>query len=332
MKKCLPALIALALPLLLMAGALAQMVATSQWGEVEVKGKAHKRHEHAFVKVEDRFYALGGRRIQPVDVFNPKTKTWSPASSPPMELHHFQALEWEGKILIAGAFTGKFPRETPVGRLFYYDPSSDEWSLGSEIPEERRRGSAGAFFREGKLYLVCGLTDGHRSGWVPWFDEFDFETGQWRQLPDAPRARDHFQAVLVGEKLVLAGGRRSGEGGSVFASVIPEVDVFDFATGEWTTQPSPEGDIPTARAGVSALEIDGQVVVIGGESARPEAHTEVEVLDVEKGTWESWAHLPQGRHATQPILHEGRVYLQAGSVRRGGKETNSLIACPALTP
>lgn len=295
---------------------------SGHWSIVETKGSAAKRHEHAFVKVRDKFYVLGGRRIQPVDIYDPGRKTWSQGSKPPMELHHFQALEIDGKVLIAGAFTGNYPGEIPVAALYFYDPSEDKWMKGPEIPEERRRGSSGAFLREGKLYLVCGLTDGHRSGWVPWFDEYDFKTGKWRKLPDAPRGRDHFQAALVDGKLVLAGGRRSGEGGSVFAPVVSEVDVYDFGTGKWTTLEDP---IPTPRAGTMSFGQDGQVFVIGGESGRRKAHTEVEILNLNNGQWTKGVPLDVGRHATQPVLHQGKLYLAAGSVTRGGTETNSLL-------
>lgn len=312
-----PLVVALALGVSVLVG--------GEWEKELVAGKAHKRHEHAFVKVGGRFYALGGRRIQPVDVFDPTNLTWSQASAPPLELHHFQALEREGVVVVAGAFTGKFPAETPVPHLYFYHPREDQWRQGPEIPPDRQRGSVGAFLRGDKLYLVSGLTDGHRSGWVPWFDEYDFASGAWRKLPDAPRSRDHFQAVLIGDELYLAGGRRSGQDGSVFQHVIKEVDVFDFRTGRWRTLPSPEGDIPTPRAGTSALAVAGQVVVIGGESERREAHREVEVFDPMEKAWRAWPLLPEGRHATQPILHQGKIYLQAGSVTRGGTETDSLI-------
>jgi hypothetical protein len=114
------------LPPLLLA-ALAQLPG---WKVVEPKGPPHKRHEHAFVKVAEQFYALGGRLIQPVDIFDPKSETWSMGKRPPVELHHFQALEHKGKVLVAGAFTGRFPAETPVGNFYFYDPKEDEWEQG----------------------------------------------------------------------------------------------------------------------------------------------------------------------------------------------------------
>lgn len=308
--------IALVLPLLVLG------VALAAWENVESEGAPRPRHEHAFVKVGEKFYALGGRRVQPVDIYDPATGVWTQGQRPPIELHHFQALAHEGQVLVAGAFTGKFPGETPVANLYFYDTVADAWTVGPEIPQGRRRGSAGAFIKDGKLYLVCGLTDGHRSGWVGWFDEYDFATGQWRQLPDAPRGRDHFQAVVIGDQLVLAGGRRSGEGGSVFAPVVSEVDIYDFATGEWSTV---KAGIPTPRAGTMSVALGNEVLVIGGESDRREAHKEVDALDVHTREWRSLPPMDVGRHASQPILHEGAIYLQAGSVTRGGTETDTMI-------
>lgn len=312
---------------LIVSPAAAQNRAKSEtgWAMVPTKGPPFKRHEHAFVKVGERFIALGGRRIQPVDIFDPRSQTWSMGKRPPIELHHFQALEKDGQVLVAGAFTGRYPGETPVEHLYFYDVEKDHWKQGPEIPEERRRGSAGAFLKNEKLYLVCGLTDGHRSGWVAWFDEYDFTTKKWRKLPDAPRARDHFQAVLIGNELVLAGGRRSGENGKVFAAVIEEVDIFNFSTETWETAAEP---IPNPRAGTMSLALGRDVLVIGGESTLKLAHVEVEAFNLATRKWRSLPPMPSGRHASQPILHAGSIYLQAGSTTQGGTETNSLIRVP----
>lgn len=303
----------------------AQVKLREPWEIVETVGEAHGRHESAFVKVGEKFYALGGRRIQPVDIYDSVSLSWQKGARPPVEMHHFQAVVHEGKVVIGGAFTGKFPGETPLGRLYFYDAEGDVWSKGPVIPEERRRGSAGAVMRDGKLYLISGLTDGHRSGWVRWFDEYDFQSGEWRRLPDAPRARDHFQAVLVGDQLVLAGGRRSGEGGSVFDPVVEEVDIFDFSSGKWKTAAS---GMPRPRAGTMATGYGGKVMVIGGETGRAAAFTRVDLYDPERDEWKRLRGMDVGRHASQPIVHEDHLYIAAGSVTRGGTETNSLIRVP----
>ena len=75
---------------------------TPLWQPLETINKPHARHEAAFVECDGRFYLLGGRRVQPVDIFDPATRTWSEGSRPPIEIHHFQPVVWDHQIWLAG--------------------------------------------------------------------------------------------------------------------------------------------------------------------------------------------------------------------------------------
>lgn len=198
----------------------------------------------------------------------------------------------------------------------------------------RQRGAAGVVVYDEKFYLVCGIVNGHTSGWVPWLDEFDPSTNTWRELPDAPRSRDHFQAAVVGNKLIAAGGRKSGFEGQGFEATIAEIDIYDFETQSWSTLSSPEGDIPTHRAGTAAISAGNEAIVTRGESGtQTTAHNEVEALDPEDGSWRALLSLQTGRHGTQLIYSEGKLYIAAGSGDRGGgPELNSLekVAIPGI--
>lgn len=290
------------------------------WTAVETDDEdAHERHENAFVQAGDKYYLIGGRGIKPVDVYDPQTQAWSQGAAMPIELHHFQAITYDGLILVLGAFTGPYPYETPASHIFIYDPVQDRWAVGPEIPAHRRRGAAGVAVHDDKIYLAGGIVNGHTSHWVPWLDEFDPATNTWRELPDAPRARDHFQAAVVDGKLYAAGGRRSGYNPeSGFAATVPEVDVYDFASGTWSTLP-PSGNLPTERAGTATVVVDDELLVIGGESAaQTEGHSEVEALDVRAGTWRALPPLKTGRHGTQAITNPQGLFIAGGSAQRGG--------------
>ncbi|WP_247237823.1 PKD domain-containing protein [Telluribacter sp. SYSU D00476] len=279
-------------------------------------GSPTARHESAYVQAGDRFFLLGGRNSKPVQVYDPVAKSWINAAFPPIQLHHFQAVTHEGFVYIAGAFTGSFPSETSVPNIYIYDPKANKWIVGPEIPENRRRGSAGAVVYNNKIYLIGGNTQGHKSGYVPWFDEFDPATNTWKVLPDAPHARDHFQAAIINNKLLAAGGRRSSQNtGQTFQLTVPEVDSYDFATGQWTVLPT---NIPTPRAGTASAVLDGELLIIGGESSQPTAHKETEALNPTTNTWRRLADLQQGRHATQAIVNNGSIYIVAGSGSQGG--------------
>jgi len=288
-----------------------------------VTGVVTQRHENAYVKVGNRFYLLGGRGNKPVEIFDPATGTWTKGAFPPVEMHHFQAVDYGGKVYVVGAMTGRYPTEPPLPNIYIYDPATDAWSLGPEVPADRRRGGAGAVVYNGLIYLVAGIRNGHTDGHVAWVDTFDPRTGAWQRLPDAPRPRDHFQAAVIGGKLYAAGGRRSSFAtGQTFQLTVPEVDVFDLQTKQWSTLPA-AANLPTQRAGCTAVVANGKLLIIGGESAQPLAHADVEAYDPATGRWNKLRPLTLGRHATQGILHDGKIYLAAGSRTQGATELDS---------
>ncbi|MEZ4774536.1 MAG: kelch repeat-containing protein [Bacteroidia bacterium] len=298
--------------------------AQGTWTGMSFTGAAPKaRHENAFAQAGNRFYLLGGRgsdasNVQ-VKVFNYGTNSWSNGGQHPLEMHHFQAVELNGLIYAIGVMTGPFPTETPVPDIYIYNPVSNQWVVGPTIPVSRRRGSSGAVVYNGKIYVIAGIQNGHQSGWVPWTDVYDPETNTWTELADAPHSRDHFQAVLSGSKIYVAGGRRSGSGANVFQGTVSEVDVYDIPTNTWTTLP-PASNIPTVRAGTMACLFNDHVVVIGGENdLSTNATDNVEALDLNTLTWNTWNPMNVGRHASQPIANNGRIYIAAGaSPVRGG--------------
>ncbi|CAM3430180.1 Kelch repeat-containing protein [Zobellia roscoffensis] len=275
------------------------------------------RHEAAFVRVDDKFYLLGGRGIRPVSIYDTKTQKWTEGEKPPIEMHHFQPIVFEKKIYLIAALTGKYPAETPTEHIYIYDPASDEWSKGDEIPAERRRGSTGNILHEGKVYIACGIKNGHIGDYKKWLDRYDPSTGEWEVLADAPRARDHFQAVLADGKIYAPAGRNSGiDPNSVFGGTIAEVDVYDIKNDTWQTLPN---NIPTKRAGNAAALFNDELIVVGGESTTQEkAHSEVEVLDLNTHKWHSLPAMIEGRHGSGLVYFKDDLYIASGCGNRGG--------------
>ncbi|MGI9530291.1 Kelch repeat-containing protein [Lutimonas sp.] len=289
----------------------------NQWKTLSCTGEPVARHEATFLGINDHFYLLGGRRIQPVSIYDVESNTWSQGAKPPIELHHFQGFSYDGDVYVAGAFTGEFPYEKPVKDIYKYDVETDAWSIAFGMPEGRERGAGGSVIFKDKLYVVGGLINGHWDGHVTWFDVYDFATKQWSELPDIPRYRDHFNAVIVNDKMYLVAGRiSSGKTEEFFELTENKIDVFDFRTAEWTTL---ETTLPTGRAGNAAIAIDDELIIAGGESsAQVKAHNEVEALNVLTGEWTDYPSLINGRHGTQLIYYKGSLYIASGCGNRGG--------------
>lgn len=289
------------------------------WETVMANGKPTARHEAGLVAYKDKILLMGGRRINPTDVFDTQTNTWTAQSPTPIELHHFQPIVVEDTIFLVGAMTGKWPNEKPLERIIKYYPEEDQYEYGHEIPEHRRRGGAGVVYHNGKIYIVGGITNGHVDGYKPWLDEYDPKTGKWNVLADAPNARDHFQAVVVNDKLyVFAGRRTSKRTDQDMALTNSYGNVYDFLTDQWE-KVTHNLAIPTQRAGNAAFAWKNEIVIGGGESLAHEvAHDEVEAYNSETKTWRNWPSLQEGRHGSGFAIVDGYVYTASGSGNRGG--------------
>lgn len=299
-------------------------VNAAEWEILDPEGRPHARHEAAFVECDGKFYLLGGRRIQPVDIYDPETNTWSVGKAPPIEIHHFQPVVWGNRIILAGAMTGQYPKETALPRFLIYDPGMDTWTHGAEIPEDRRRGGAGTVIADGVLYMVAGIINGHWDGHVSWLDAFDLKTGKWTQLSDAPHLRDHFQAGVLDGKIYAGGGRRSSaKTKETFSLVEPALDIYDIAEGTWSTAATP---LPNPRAGTFSLAHDGRYIVAGGESHEQKlAYNNVDAYEPALAKWVALPSFERGRHGAGIILYDHSLWTCGGSGNRGGSpELDSL--------
>jgi len=287
----------------------------------EVGSCSDGRHEASYVQLGDKFYLLGGRENNGrVNIYDPVTDIWTVGATPSMELHHFQAVEYYGLMIIAGAMSDGFPRERSVEEIMIYDPLLDEFIVGPSIPDGRARGGAGCTIYNDEIYLVSGTTSGHRSGGhQTWVDKYNPETDTWTVLSDALRARDHFQVEVIDGKIYAVAGRQSGADG-IFLATLAELDVYDVATDSWTDL---EKDIPTQRAGNTVAVLNNELLVIGGEREDGDANSEVEAFNPTTETWRTLSPLLTGRHGTQAIVNNENIWLASGSPVRGGSRVQS---------
>ncbi len=290
-----------------------------QWQAVKAIGQPTARHEASFLEHQGLFYLIGGRRINPVDVFDPKNNTWVAKSNTPLEIHHFQAVSHDDAIYIVGAMTGSYPNETPLANVIAYYPKKNEFKTLHEIPKERRRGGAGAVVYNGKIYIVGGIKNGHVDGYVPWLDVYDPVTGDWEALPDADFARDHVQAAVLDNKLYVFGGRTSRQRtGQTFELLVKHGEIYDFDQKEWLI-PTQKQALPTLRAGHMMMAWGDEIIVVGGEShVQKSSHFEVDAFNTVSQVWRRWPNPINARHGTGLAIHNGYVYVASGSANSGG--------------
>ncbi|CAN8077276.1 unnamed protein product [Agarophyton chilense] len=324
-------------------------LAALSWNKVSVSGSYPGRGETALSLCGgDKICLLGGRGANRVHILNTQTRQWQPAKSNSLEMHHFQAFQGPDKcVWVAGAWTGAFPAESTVDSIWRYCPDTDQWHKDVDI--DRPRGSGGAFFYNGKVYLVTGNVGGHREGAkvVPWFDSYDPATGKWERLPDMPNPRDHCNAVVKDNKVYVTGGRRStSDFPEFFDDTVAEVDVYDFASRKWSTLTG----FSRPRGGTASAVLDGAIYIMGGEGDN-RAWTEVDVLN--GASFQPGPSLPEPRHGTGIVSCNGAVWIAGGErvigsgspatstyalydgdevpVCRSGSESSATTAAPTVT-
>ncbi|MCH6236796.1 LamG-like jellyroll fold domain-containing protein [Cognataquiflexum rubidum] len=297
-----------------------------------------ERHEASFVQAGESFYVMGGREnSKTIDVYDYHQDSWRALSGvAPVSFNHFQATEYKGYIWVIGAFEDNlFPNEKPATHIWMFDPVTEQYIQGPKIPDgledpndpakDRRRGSAGLVVYKDKFYLIGGNKLGHNGQYVNYFDEFDPATGSWSIMPDAPRPRDHFHAAVIGDKIYVASGRLSGGLGGTFGPVIPEVDVYDFVTGTWSTLPNTL-NLPTPRAAAVVANFKNKLLIAGGEIpgvGNELASNITEIFDPQTQTWSAGPNLNFRRHGTQGIVSGEGLFVAGGSPNRGsGRQRN----------
>ncbi len=296
---------------------------SDKWIDLDEDENYTARHECSFVQAGDKFIMFGGREsAQKLDIYDYNTNRWSTGGQAPKEFNHFQATFYKGFVWVIGSYKNNaFPHEAPEENIWLYHPPTETWIKGPEIPEKRRRGGAGLVVYEDKFYLVAGSTNGHDGGYVDYFDVYDPKANTWTELENAPRARDHFHAAIIGHTLYAAGGRLSGGEGGVFAPTIDIVDTYNFETKTWS---SLEAKLPTPRAAAGTVVFHDELYLMGGEGELTgPAHNEVEVYKPKTGTWSKKANMIHPRHGTQSILSGNGIFIAAGSpIRGGGSQRN----------
>jgi len=248
--------------------------------------------------------------------FDLLAETWLPSGAArPFLGHHHAAEGLGGKLYLIGGLEGG-----SEGKLQIYDPGSDAWSLGADLPWAG--GSVSSAVIDGRIYAASGIV----STWtVNNLAVYAPELDAWTPLAPIPSGRNHAAAGTDGEQLYIFGGRR---GGNFTANGYDQVLVYDPAANAWDWSDAPGSalvPLPEARGGTGrAVFVDGEFYVFGGETKDdPDAdpatrvYDRVDVYDPVAHSWRSETPMRTPRHGTQPIVFQSQILIPCGGTVTG---------------
>jgi hypothetical protein len=203
-----------------------------------------------------------GKRVQSVESFDPSTHTWTtlPASADKeVGLYPRTLLLPSGKILIAGKL-----RNTST-----FNPSTNTWSLvGAFNVGERKEGGAVLLPGLTKALAVGGKTSTGVVTNTAEILDLTSPSPSWAYTAPMERARINENLVLLADGSVLAVG---GGGGTPYGNPEKSAELYDPATGTWTTMAAQTANRTYHSAAL--LLPDGRVLSSGSTNDLPEQST-----------------------------------------------------------
>ena len=266
------------------------------------------RQEMGVAAVDGKVYVVGGfdasgQAVATVEAYDPTADRWTQRASLPAPLHHVNLAAVGGRLYVVGGLTGSSFGAS--GTTLVYDPALDAWSPLASMPAGTERGASGVAVLDGRIVVAGGL----RGVSVTDASVFDPQANAWSPLQPLAVARDHLGAATAGGRVHAVTGRAGG----VLKGAL---EVLDASSGTWSRR----ADIPTPRGGVAAAELQGRLVVLGGEGngADPAGiFHQTESYDPSTDTWRADFPMQTGRHGIGAAVIGNRLFVPGGATHEG---------------
>jgi len=234
---------------------------------------------------------------------------WSEVAPCPVPRFEASGVVVDGELWVMGGFLSSMLDVTK--RIDIYDPSSNQWRLGPELPGAETHGGLASVGRD---FLLVGGFEGNvlnrttTAGVWRWMAE----GAAWKPGPDLPTPRAAVFAALIGTKLHAAGGLAPD--GNTDAG---EHLVWDLSGSPvWTAAPP----LPNPRNHGGGAASGGKFFAVSGRHGWDEVAGDDPALDafdpVSNG-WSPRAPMPVSRSeigAATISMSDGRLLIVGGSV------------------
>lgn len=270
-----------------------------------------RREEGGSAALNGKLYVFGGfydSTFNPtgrVDAYDPSTNTWSQKRSMTEAITHAPTLVIDNEAWMFGGYVGLSPG--PATRHVYiYNPVSNAWRRGPDLPTER--GAAGAAMVGRTVYLFGGR-DRDRLADQSTVYSLNLDTGVWSTRASLPNPRNHVAAAAVDGFVYAIGGQINQ---APLNYDVSDVHRYNPATDTWTRVASLPIDV--SHQGASTFVYNGQIVVAGGEVAHNVSTGAVLAYRPSTNQWRPLGDLPAARRSPQAAIIGGRIYLAGGAL------------------
>ena len=234
----------------------------------------------------------------------PGSLAWEPIADTPTPRQQAAGAVVDGKAWVVGGLEGA-DAATATRRVEAYDPVSETWSDGPDLPVPLHHAVARNY--HGELVVIGGWTpEGADLTGITSDKVFVLRGTEWEALPPLKHARAAAAAAVVGGELVVVGGQDpDGE-------LVAETEIFD---GERWTDVAP---IPTPREHLAAASDGKYLYAVGGRELSSAENTgALERYDPARDTWTTLPEMPTPEGSFDAAISRGRLITVGGEQPTG---------------
>jgi N-acetylneuraminic acid mutarotase len=227
----------------------------------------------------------------------PPAAAWVSRHASLKAVQQLNATVLNGQIWVAGGLTTS-TKATAATQV--YDPAKDAWHAGPSLPEAVDHAMLVTY--RNQVVLIGGFVSrggaSVASSQVLVFDDSD---GHWQKLSSLRHARAAGAAAVVGDKIVVVGGRTEQQ------QLVGQTEIFDGKA--WHDGK----DIPVPGDHLTAASDRSYLYAVGGRKFVPGNNTNV-VQRYEPATdrWTSLAALPERISGAGAAIVNGRLLVVSG--------------------
>jgi streptogramin lyase len=277
---------------------------TNSWASTGSMAEARRFHT-ATLLASGMVLVVGGQspasaELDSAELYDPGTGLWTSVGSLIVGRHGHTAtlLPSSGQVLVAGGINAG-----DLSSAELYSPGTTLWTTTGSMATARRGHTATLSTTDGSVVLVAGGFSGSTA--LGTSETYFPGSGTWGPAGTMTNPRGgHIAALLADGYVLVAGGGPAG-------SPIASAEIWNPNEGAWTTT----GSLANARTnGVTADVLsNGNVLVVGGQSATENAISSAEIYEPLAGTWSPTSSLGTARSgASQTTLYDGSVLVAGG--------------------
>lgn len=249
-------------------------------------------------------YSIGGGigagpdgAIDKLIAYDPASDTYTELASVPGFPDGYRAygaaVNVNGLVYVFGGISGG---QTVTNKTSIYDPSTDTWSAGADMPQGRFGATAGAV--AGKIYVAGGGTPDFQLAFTNF--EYDTDTDTWATKAAIPASTPNpFRLHGVGDE--NAGVMHAFAGGFDGRNHL----IYDPMADAWSNGPL----MPFGVTDPGVVIINTNIYVLGGPLS---GNGRAQIFDTVGGTWSQGPMMPSPINNTSAAAVDGTIYVIGG--------------------